>query len=335
MKKNILVTGGLGYIGSHTIITLENSGYNTIIFDNLSNSDINNLYKIQEISKKELKFIQGDIRNKNEIERVFQNFDIKSIIHFAGLKSVSESIKNPLKYYENNVMGTIILLNSAIEWGIERFIFSSSATVYGPLNKIPYKEDSELIPLNPYGRTKLIVERILSDLSSSSNNINIANLRYFNPVGAHKSGLIGESPRGTPNNLMPFINDVACGKRDILNIFGSDYPTIDGTGVRDYVHVMDIADGHLAALNYLEKEQKDLVINLGTGIGHSVLQVINAYESVSGIKIPHQFVDRRNGDIAEYWADTELAESMLNWKSKKTLIEMCEDSWLWARNNIK
>jgi len=331
MEKVVLVTGGLGFIGSHTVIALEEAGYKTLIFDNLSNSDINVLINLEKILKKKLQFSQGDIRDKDQVRKLFSANNITSIIHFAGLKSVGESVTDPLIYYDNNVYGTMNLIVETLNSNIKNFIFSSSATVYGNLTPPPFEENSPLGATNPYGRTKIVVEEILNDVFLANPKLNIAKLRYFNPLGAHPSGLIGENPSGIPNNLMPFINEVAIGKRSYLGIFGADYPTIDGTGIRDYIHVMDLAEGHLETLRYFERSSGSITLNLGTGQGYSVLQLVETYQKISGIQIPYTIVGRRKGDIAESLADPSKAQNLINWKAKRDLTQMCIDSWNWIR----
>jgi len=327
----ILVTGGAGYIGSHTLIELDNAGYEIVVYDNLDNSSEEALNRVQKIINKKIDFIKGDIRDEENLKKVFKNHQIYAVIHFAGLKAVGESVQDPLKYYDNNVSGSITLFKVMKENNVKKIIFSSSATVYGDPEIVPVKEDSKIQATNPYGRTKIQIEEILKDLSLS-NNFKVIVLRYFNPIGAHESGLIGEDPNGIPNNLMPFISQVAVGKRKYLSIFGNDYYTPDGTGIRDYIHVTDLAKGHVKALykiNYSDYE----VMNLGTGKGYSVLEVKETFEKASGKKIDYKILPRRKGDIAECYADPSKAEKFLDWKAEKDLDKMCQDTWNWQKNN--
>ncbi|MGD6968557.1 UDP-glucose 4-epimerase GalE [Rossellomorea vietnamensis] len=327
---NILVTGGLGYIGSHTCVALLEAGYNVIAADNLSNSKVENINKIKQITGQEILFYQIDVVNEDSVNRIFNNHKIDGIIHFAGLKAVGESVDIPLDYYYNNIVSTMVLARACKRYGVKRFVFSSSATVYGD-NRVPFIENMELLPTtNPYGETKAMCERILSDIAKVPSDFSIALLRYFNPVGAHESGLIGEAPKGIPNNLMPYVTQVAKGKLEKLRIFGNDYPTIDGTGVRDYIHVLDLAEGHVAALENLKEGAH--VYNLGTGQGTSVLEIVKAFEEANSIKIPYQIVERRHGDIAECYADVSKAERELGWKAKRDLVEMCRDAWKFEKN---
>lgn len=334
---NILITGGAGYIGSHTLIELHNSGYSFVVYDNLSNSSKESIKRVERIINKSIKFIQGDIRDKKALQKVFLKYNIDSVIHFAGLKAVGESVLKPLIYYENNVFGTLVLLEVMKDFACKKIVFSSSATVYGDIHITPFKEDfSTGTTTNPYGRTKYFIEEILKDIYISDPEWKIAILRYFNPVGAHESGIIGEDPNGIPNNLMPFISQVAVGKREFLNIFGGDYDTHDGTGVRDYIHVVDLANAHVKAMNYLNSDKFNIqhsIFNIGTGYGCSVLDVVKAFEKASGKKIPYKIVDRRVGDIAKYFADPFLAKEVLNWQSTRTIEDMCLDSWRWQSNN--
>ncbi len=326
----ILVTGGAGYIGSHTCVELLNNNYDVIIADNLINSKIETIDKIKKITEKDLIFYQYDVTDKKLVDEIFKNHKIDGVIHFAGLKSVGESVSIPLEYYYNNLVSTINLANVCLKYNVKKFIFSSSATVYG--NGIsPFKENMKLgETTNPYGETKAISERILIDTSKANKEFNVVLLRYFNPIGAHSSGLIGEVPDGVPNNLMPYITQTAKGKRKELSIFGNDYDTIDGTGVRDYIHVVDLAKGHVKAL------EKDLlgvnIYNLGTGKGTSVLELVKTFEKVNNIKIPYKIVDRRPGDIAECFADVSKAKKELNWETKNTIEDMCRDSWNFEKN---
>lgn len=329
----ILITGGAGYIGSHTCVELLGKGKQIAVLDNFSNSSPEALRRVGQITGRTFPIIAGDLRDKVLLERTFAEHRIESVIHFAGLKAVGESVQVPLAYYDNNVTGTVHLLEAMRQAGVRRLVFSSSATVYGDPQRLPLTEQHPLSPTNPYGRTKLMNEEILRDLACSDPNWRIALLRYFNPVGAHESGMIGENPLGKPNNLMPFIAQVAIGSRPTLDVFGGDYSTPDGTGVRDYIHVVDLASGHLAALDRLGHTPGIFAVNLGTGIGHSVLEMIRAFESVSGKSIAHRIVDRRPGDVASCFADVSLASELLEWKSSRNLHQMCVDAWRWQRQN--
>lgn len=333
MNLTILVTGGTGYIGSHTVLQLLDANFNVIILDNLSNSKLESLRRLEKLSGQKIKFYQVDLLNYDKLNEVFQNESIDAVIHFAGLKAVGESVEIPLHYYKNNVTGTINLCEIMQKHNVKKFVFSSSATVYGDPHKVPITEDFPLHVTNPYGQTKLMIEEILRDLYVSDNSWDIAILRYFNPVGAHKSGEIGEDPNGIPNNLMPFISQVAVGKLNELTIFGNDYPTIDGTGVRDYIHVVDLAGGHLKALEKLVQNPGCVTYNLGTGIGYSVLEMVKAFEKASVKSVPYKIADRRAGDIAECYANPELATKELKWKAEKNINEMCEDIWRWQSKN--
>ncbi|MBA4384753.1 MAG: UDP-glucose 4-epimerase GalE [Anaerolinea sp.] len=330
----ILVTGGAGYIGSHTCIELAQAGFQVVVLDNLSNSSRESIARISRLlgDSVEIRFELGDIRSRADLRRVFELYDISAVIHFAGLKAVGESVAQPLKYYENNVAGTITLCEAMAEAGCKTLVFSSSATVYGNPATVPIREDFPLAPTNPYGWSKLMIEQLLRDLHASDPAWSIGLLRYFNPVGAHPSGIIGEDPMGIPNNLMPFITQVAVGKRPKLSVFGNDYPTPDGTGVRDYLHVVDLAKGHVLALKALE-QAKLLTVNLGTGRGYSVLEVVAAFDRASGVSIPYEIVPRRPGDIAACYADPGYAEEVLGWKAELNLERMCEDSWRWQSMN--
>lgn len=332
MNKTILVTGGAGYIGSHCCLLLLTAGYKVIVLDNLSNSKTTSLQRVAEITNKEALFIQGDIRNTELLDKIFSEHSIDAVIHFAGLKAVGESVEKPLDYYDNNVVGSLRLFQSMAKAGVKSIVFSSSATVYGDPVSVPIREDFALSTTNPYGASKLHIEQMLQDIAVSDESWNIAILRYFNPVGAHESGLIGEDPADIPNNLMPYIAQVAVGKREQLSVFGNDYPTPDGTGVRDYIHVMDLAQGHLAALDALDNS-KLIVCNLGTGKGYSVLDMVKAFEQASGKAIPYQITARRPGDIAECYADPQHAKEILNWQATKDLAAMCQDHWRWQSNN--
>ena len=336
MKNKILVTGGAGYIGSHTCIALHEAGYDIVVYDNLSNSSHEAMNRISNLIGKPVEFIEGDIRDAESLRQVFAAHQFFGVIHFAGLKAVGESVAKPLMYYNNNVSGTITLLEVMTEYNVKRLVFSSSATVYGDPETLPIDESSKRSCTNPYGQSKLVVEHILEDLAVSDSDWNLITLRYFNPVGAHSSGQIGEDPNDIPNNLMPYISQVAVGKLSQLNIFGNDYATIDGTGVRDFIHVTDLAQGHVAALNYLEQQNSALgflPINLGTGTGTSVLELVTAFSEVSGQKIPYQFADRRAGDIASCYASADKAQSLLGWQAKLSITEMCQDTWRWQSMN--
>ena len=342
-KKTILVTGGAGYIGSHTCLELLLAEYNVIVVDNLSNSKIKSLKRVQHITGKDIVFHQVDIRDKRLLSEVFARHEIDAVIHFAGLKAVGESCEKPLEYYHNNIFGTLILAEVMAEHGVKSFVFSSSATVYGDPHSVPISESFPLSATNPYGRTKLFIEEILRDLSQADQNSlpstpwKITILRYFNPIGAHESGLIGEDPNGIPNNLMPYIAQVAVGKLKELSIFGNDYPTQDGTGVRDYIHVVDLAKGHLKALEALFSIEPSNggcnAFNLGTGKGYSVLNMVDAFEQATGQKVKYKFAPRRGGDIAACYADPSLAERELNWRTEKNLDDMMLDTWRWQSQN--
>ncbi|MGO2341242.1 UDP-glucose 4-epimerase GalE [Vibrio litoralis] len=329
----VLVTGGMGYIGSHTCIQMIEAGMTPIIFDNLYNSKSTVLDRIEKVSGVRPIFVEGDIRDNQAISQVLKQYDIESVIHFAGLKAVGESVEKPLEYYDTNVHGTLVLVDAMREAGVKSLIFSSSATVYGDPASVPILEDFPTSATNPYGRSKLIVEECLTDFQKANPDWSITLLRYFNPVGSHPSGELGEDPQGIPNNLMPFVSQVAVGRREFLSVFGGDYPTPDGTGVRDYIHVMDLSDGHLAALKHVGSKQGLHIYNLGTGNGNSVLEMVNAFEKASGKKVPYKIVDRRPGDIAECWADPAKAEADLHWKATRSLEQMTEDTWRWQSNN--
>lgn len=331
----ILISGGAGYIASHTLISLHKSGYNFIVYDNLSNSSKESLRRVEQIINKSILFVHADIRDINSLDKIFNTYTIDSVIHFAGLKAVGESVSNPLEYYDNNVVGTLNLLKIMKKHDVKKLVFSSSATVYGIPKSLPLNEFSSRSTTNPYGTSKLVIEYILEDLVKSDKEWKIICLRYFNPIGADPSGLIGEDPNGIPNNLLPFISQVAVGKREKLSIFGGDYDTIDGTGVRDYIHVVDLAKGHVSALEYINKKDTGefLAINLGTGKGYSVLQMVDSFSKVSGKDIPYEIIERRDGDIAECYADTSLAFELLGWKAELGLEQMCKDAWLWQKNN--
>lgn len=336
MKNKILVTGGAGYIGSHTCIALHQAGYDIVIYDNLSNSSREAVNRVSNIIGEPIEFVEGDIRDIESLRKVFAEHQFFGVIHFAGLKAVGESVAKPLMYYNNNVSGTITLLEVMAEYKVKNLVFSSSATVYGDPEILPIDESSKRSCTNPYGQSKLAVEYILEDLAVSDNDWNLITLRYFNPVGAHPSGQIGEDPNDIPNNLMPYISQVAVGKLKELSIFGNDYPTVDGTGVRDFIHVTDLAAGHVDALNYLKNQSSSVgfvPINLGTGKGSSVLELVNAFTKVSGQDIPYQFVDRRAGDIASCYASADKAQSLLGWQAKLSINEMCQDTWRWQSMN--
>jgi UDP-glucose 4-epimerase len=329
----VLVTGGAGYIGSHTCISLNEAGFDFVVFDNLCNSSKESLNRVEKITNTKVKFHEGDIRSKDDLQKVFDKYDIDSVIHFAGLKAVGESVEKPLEYYDNNVNGTVTLCQVMKENNCKKIVFSSSATVYGDPHTTPIKEDFPLSATNPYGRTKLFIEEILRDLYVSDKEWSIVLLRYFNPVGAHKSGLIGEDPNGVPNNLMPFISQTAVKKREYLNVFGDDYDTHDGTGVRDYIHVVDLAEGHVKALEKISNIDDVLTVNLGTGNGYSVLDMVKAFEKASKQEIPYKIAPRRAGDIAKCFADPSYAKKALGWEAKLGIQEMCEDSWRWQSKN--
>ena len=368
-KQKILVTGGTGYIGSHTVVALISVGYDPVIIDNLSNSKVAVLDRIEAITGKRPAFYQADLRDRAALGAIFQENAISAVIHFAGLKAVGESVAEPLRYYENNIEGTLSLCSVMAARGVKCLIFSSSATVYGEPRTVPIREDFPLAPASPYGRTKLMIEQILQDLNVADPAWQIVLLRYFNPVAAHESGLIGEDPSGIPNNLMPYVSQVAVGRRERLSVYGNDYPTPDGTGVRDYIHVMDLAEGHVAALRYMEgldsrlrgndkengndkgseddqergddKEGRDsqgrtagpLIVNLGTGQGYSVLEMVRAFENASGKTVPYRIVARRPGDIATCYADPARARALLGWSARRTLADMCADTWRWQEQN--
>jgi len=331
---SVLVTGGAGYIGSHTVVELLNEGYEVIVLDNFSNSSPKALESIKKITGKDFKFYEADLLDRPAIKKIFdENKDIDSVIHFAGLKAVGESVQKPIMYYENNIGGTLILVDEMSKHGVKKIVFSSSATVYGDPASVPIREDFPRSTTNPYGSTKLMIENILTDVYTSDNEWSVILLRYFNPIGAHESGLIGEAPNGIPNNLMPYINQVALGKLDHLNVFGSDYPTHDGTGVRDYIHVVDLAKGHIKAIEKAESMTGVEAYNLGTGHGYSVLDIVKNFEKATGVKVKYELTDRRPGDIAECYADPTKAEKELGWKAEKGLEEMCRDSWRFTQNN--
>lgn len=331
----ILVTGGAGYIGSHTCVELVEAGYTPIVFDNLSNSSTVALDRVKTITGETIEFVEGDIRDPEALRKVMTDHEIEAVIHFAGLKAVGESVAKPLMYYDNNVAGSVTLLETMEACGVKKVIFSSSATVYGDPASVPILEDFPISATNPYGQSKLMVENIMRDLYKSDSRWNISLLRYFNPVGAHESGLIGEDPSDIPNNLMPYISGVAVGRYEKLSVFGNDYETPDGTGVRDYIHVVDLAKGHVKALQAFDNPEVDnlFTVNLGTGIGFSVLEMINAFAAASSKEVAYQVVDRRPGDIACCYADPALAERLLGWRAEKDIKAMCEDTWRWQQNN--
>jgi len=329
----ILVTGGAGYIGSHTCVELLSAGHEVIVVDNLCNSKEESIRRIKKITGENLKFHEADLLDKKALNTIFDSYDVDAVIHFAGLKAVGESVKIPVKYYYNNITGTLVLCEAMESHGVRNLVFSSSATVYGDPKELPIKEDSPLSATNPYGRSKLMIEEILQDLYYADNRWNIVNLRYFNPVGAHASGLIGEDPNDIPNNLLPIISQVAVGRLNELSVYGSDYPTNDGTGVRDYIHVVDLASGHIKSLKKLAEDAGFVTYNLGTGNGYSVLEMIKAFEKASGRKIAYKIVDRRSGDIAACYADPSKAGIELGWSAKRDINDMCNDAWRWQAAN--
>jgi len=329
----ILVTGGSGYIGSHTVLELLKAGFEVVIIDNLSNSSFESIKRVMSLVGKTVSFVEADIRNQDLLRSIFQQFEIEAVVHFAGLKAVGESVTMPLRYYYNNVSGSVALFEVMAEFGCKRLVFSSSATVYGDPASVPIKEDFPLSTTNPYGASKLMVENILRDVFASDGDWSIGLLRYFNPVGAHESGLIGEDPNGIPNNLMPFVAQVAMGQRERLSVFGNDYMTPDGTGVRDYIHVVDLAKGHVKALEALQKQTGVLTVNLGTGRGYSVLEMVRAFEKASNRPVNYQIVDRRPGDVAKCYADPTYAYEVLGWKAEMGIARMCIDAWRWQSQN--
>ncbi len=331
---SILVTGGAGYIGSHTVIELQNAGYDVIVCDNLCNSSKKSLERVEQITGKSVKFYLADILDADALTRIFEENTIDSVIHFAGLKAVGESVAKPWEYYNNNITGTLVLVDVMKKFGCKNIIFSSSATVYGDPAFIPITEECPKGQCtNPYGWTKSMLEQILTDIQKADKEWNVVLLRYFNPIGAHKSGLIGENPNGTPNNLMPYVTQVAVGKRPHLSVFGNDYDTHDGTGVRDYIHVVDLAKGHVAAVKKLEENAGLKLYNLGTGNGYSVLDIVKNFEAATGVKIPYVITERRPGDIATCYSNADLALKELGWKAENGIKEMCEDSWRWQKMN--
>jgi UDP-glucose 4-epimerase len=333
MSRKILVTGAAGYIGSHTCVELLEANFEVVALDNLCNSSPESLKRVERITGKTIPFHQADVLDRDALDKILQQHQVDAAIHFAGLKAVGESVAQPLRYYENNVGGSVTLLQALDKAGVKKFVFSSSATVYGDPESVPIFESARLGATNPYGRSKLMVEELTRDLTHSDPTWRAAILRYFNPVGAHPSGSIGEDPRGIPNNLMPFVAQVAVGRRPKLSIFGSDYPTPDGTGVRDYIHVVDLARGHVAALDRLFAREGSVTVNLGTGQGYSVLEVVRAFEQASGCPIPFEIVARRPGDVASYYASPTAASELLGWRAQKSLQDMCTDSWRWQSTN--
>lgn len=329
----ILLTGGAGYIGSHTAIVLQQAGFDVIALDNLCNSSAESLRRVAKITGKAVPLIEADIRDEAALRRVFAEYPITAVVHFAGLKAVGESTQLPLKYYDYNVAGTVTLCRVMADAGVKQLVFSSSATVYGAAAEVPILETSARSATNPYGQSKLMIEYILQDLAAADPQWSITLLRYFNPVGAHESGLIGEDPNGIPNNLMPFITQVAVGKRPQLSVFGNDYPTVDGTGVRDYIHVMDLARGHLQALKYLQQHTGIEAINLGTGQGYSVLQMVDAFARENNVSVPYQISPRRPGDIATCYAEPTKAATLLDWRAEHSLADMVRDAWQWQQQN--
>lgn len=329
----VLVTGGAGFIGSHTCVELLESGYEVVVVDNLCNSSEESLTRVQEITGKTLKFYEADLLDKDAINDIFEKESIDSVIHFAGLKAVGESVQKPSEYYYNNITGTLILCDVMRSYGVKKIVFSSSATVYGNPKTVPIKEDFPLSVTNPYGRTKLMLEEIFRDFAVADDEWDIVLLRYFNPIGAHKSGKIGEDPKGIPNNLLPYISQVAVGKLERLGVFGNDYPTHDGTGVRDYIHVVDLAKGHVKAIEKIKEKTGVVTYNLGTGVGYSVLDMVKAFEKASGANVPYEIKPRRAGDIPVCYADPTKARKELGWSATMGIEEMCEDSWRWQKNN--
>jgi UDP-glucose 4-epimerase len=328
-KKTILITGGTGYIGSHTAVQLLEADYQVIMLDNLSNSKADVVQRVEKISGKKVSFIQGDIRDEQCLHQVFQNNPIDAVIHFAGLKAVGEGQSQPMRYYENNVSGSLSLFQAMQSFGVKTLLFSSSATVYGDDGVGKYHEQSALSPSNVYGQTKYMVEQILRDIQASDASWRVGILRYFNPVGAHPSGCIGEDPNGIPNNLMPYIAKVASGELTHLNVFGNDYPTPDGTGLRDYIHIQDLAAGHLQSLRYMLEKNTSITVNLGTGQPHSVLELVHAFEQVTEQSVPYQITQRRAGDVAICYADPSLAKTLMGWQAKYNIQQMCADTWRW------
>ncbi len=332
---NVFITGGAGYIGSHTVLALLEAGHDVTVFDNLSNSKEESLRRVTRLAGRAPAFVQGDLRDRPAVRAAFDAAPFDAVIHFAGLKAVGESVRKPWLYYENNISGSLVLFDEMARHGVKRLVFSSSATVYGDPASVPIREDFPLHATNPYGRTKLMLEEILRDLAAADPDWRVFLLRYFNPVGAHPSGLIGEDPNGIPNNLMPYISQVAIGRLEKLRVFGDDYDTPDGTGVRDYIHVVDLADGHLKALESLDKIRGCDAVNLGTGRGYSVLDVLHAFERACGRSLPHEIVARRPGDVAQCYAAPDKARSLLGWSASRGIDEMCADAWHWQTQNPK
>ena len=331
---NILVTGGAGYIGSHTCVELLNAGYGVVVVDNLCNSNPKSLERVEELTGRKITFYRGDVRDKALMDKIFAENEIAAVIHFAGLKAVGESVAQPWRYYDNNLNSTLVLTKAMEEAGVKNIIFSSSATVYSGDNEMPLREDSRTGGCtNPYGWTKYMTEQILSGMCTADSSWSVALLRYFNPIGAHESGRIGEDPRGIPNNLMPFITQVAVGRREYLSIYGNDYPTPDGTGVRDYIHVVDLAKGHVAAVRYVTEHTGCEVFNLGTGVGYSVLEMVKTFEKANNLTLPYKIVDRRPGDLPTCYADPAKSAEVLGWRAEKNLEDMCRDSWRWQSRN--
>jgi len=331
---NVLVTGGAGFIGSHTCVELLERGFDVIVIDNLCNSNPKSLDRVEELTGKKVTFYAGDVRDEALLRRIFSTHEIGCVIHFAGLKAVGESVAQPWRYYDNNLNSTLVLTKVMGEAGCKKIIFSSSATVYSGDNEMPLREDSRTGNCtNPYGWTKYMTEQILSGMATADKEWSIALLRYFNPIGAHESGRIGEDPRGIPNNLMPYITQVAIGRREFLSVYGNDYPTPDGTGIRDYIHVVDLAKGHVAAVDYVTGHTGCEVFNLGTGVGCSVLDMVKAFNTANGLDLPYKIVDRRPGDLAVCYADPAKSAEKLGWRAEKTLVDMCRDSWNWQKNN--
>ena len=330
---SILITGGAGFIGSHTCVEMLNSGYDVVVVDNLDNSSSESLDRVEKITGKKVKFYKEDVRNREALRKIFTENSIEAVIHFAGLKAVGESVREPIMYYDNNLINTLVLLETMNEFGVKKIVFSSSATVYGVATEMPLVEGMPLGAINPYGRTKLFIEHILTDLYAADKDWCVALLRYFNPIVAHKSGLIGEDPKGIPNNLMPYISQVAVGKLDKLHVFGNDYKTIDGTGVRDYIHVVDLALGHVKAIEWVLKNTGCEPFNLGTGNGTSVLQLRDAFVKATGVDVPYVIDPRRPGDPDEVYANADKAKKVLGWTAKYGIEEMCEDTWRWQKNN--
>ena len=331
----ILVTGGAGYIGSHTCIEMQNAGYEVIVVDNLDNSSRESLVRVESITGKAIKFYEEDLRNKEVLRQIFKENEIEAVIHFAGLKAVGESVREPIMYYDNNLISTLVLLEVMNEFNVKKIVFSSSATVYGVATEMPLVEGMPLGAINPYGRTKLFIEEMLRDLYVADKDWCIALLRYFNPIGAHKSGLIGEDPKGIPNNLMPYISQVAVGKLEKLHVFGDDYKTVDGTGVRDYIHVVDLANGHVKAVDWALANKGCEAFNLGTGNGTSVLQLRDAFVKANNIDVPYVIDPRRPGDPDEVYANADKAKNVLGWEATRGIVEMCEDTWRWQSQNPK